>query len=45
MSSTIRLVAVAMLAILVGCGPGKDASATKESEAASETMDSAAAMG
>ena len=43
MSKTIRLVAVAMLAILVvGCGGGKDASATKASEAAGKAMDSAA---
>ena len=41
MSNTIRLVAVAMLAILVGCGQGKDASATKASEAAGKAMDSA----
>ena len=42
MSNTIRLVAVAMLAILVGCGQGKDASADKASEAAGKAMDSAA---
>ena len=42
MRNTIRLVAVAMLAILVGCGQGKDASATKATEAASKAMDSAA---
>jgi len=43
MNSMIRIVAVAMLAILVGCGQGKDSPAAKSAaDSAAKAMDSAA---